>query len=37
MRAAEMLLELIRNPAHAPLTQLMEAELIIGSSTGPAQ
>ncbi|MBW4983871.1 substrate-binding domain-containing protein [Mameliella sp. CS4] len=37
MRAAEMLLDLIRNPARAPLTQLMEAELIIGSSTGPAQ
>ncbi len=35
-RAAEMLLKQIREPGHAPLTQLMEAELIIGNSTGPA-
>ncbi|MGP6085976.1 substrate-binding domain-containing protein [Antarctobacter jejuensis] len=35
-RAAEMLLQQISNPGHAPLTELMEAELIIGSSTGPA-
>lgn len=37
MKAAEMLLRLIRNPECSPLTQLLEAELIIGSSTGPAQ
>ncbi len=36
-RAAEMLLQLIREPGHPPLTQMMEAELIIGSSTGPAR
>tara|TARA_R100000750_G_scaffold48670_3_gene33527 strand:+ start:1421 stop:2452 length:1032 start_codon:yes stop_codon:yes gene_type:complete len=36
-KAAEMLLHLIRNPGSPHLTQLMEAELIIGSSTGPAQ
>ncbi|QRF66683.1 substrate-binding domain-containing protein [Ponticoccus alexandrii] len=35
--AAEMLLKLIREPGHAPLTQMMEAELIIGTSTGPAR
>lgn len=35
-RAAEMLLHQIRDPGGAPLTQMMEAELIIGSSTGPA-
>ena len=36
-KAAEMLLHMIRNPGAPPLTQLLEAELIIGSSTGPAQ
>ncbi|MBV7392899.1 LacI family DNA-binding transcriptional regulator [Mameliella sediminis] len=36
MTAAELLLDLIRNPGQPPLTRLMEAELIIGSSTGPA-
>lgn len=36
-RAAEMLLRLIREPGHPPLTQMMEAELIIGTSTGPAR
>lgn len=36
-RAAEMLLQLIRSPGSGPLTQLMEAELIIGASTGPAK
>jgi LacI family transcriptional regulator len=36
MRAAEMLLQLIRTPGCPPLTQLLEAELIIGGSTGPA-
>ncbi|SMX36002.1 substrate-binding domain-containing protein [Maliponia aquimaris] len=35
-RAAEMLLDLIRTPDRPPLTHLMEAELIIGNSTGPA-
>lgn len=35
-RAAEMLLQQIRMPGQPPLTELMEAELIIGSSTGPA-
>lgn len=34
--AAEMLLSLIANPGGAPLTRLLEAELIIGQSTGPA-
>ncbi len=37
MNAAGMLLKQIRNPGGPPLTQLMEAELIIGSSTGPLQ
>ena len=36
MRAAQMLLRLIKNPAAGPLTDLMESELIIGDSTGPA-
>lgn len=36
-RAAEMLLTLIDTPGHPPLTELMEAELIIGASTGPAR
>ncbi|ETX14590.1 LacI family transcriptional regulator [Roseivivax halodurans JCM 10272] len=35
-RAAEMLLRMIRDPACAPLQSLMEAELILGRSTGPA-
>ncbi|MFW2543509.1 LacI family DNA-binding transcriptional regulator [Primorskyibacter sp. 2E107] len=35
-RAAHMLLSLIDNPDQPPLTHLLEAELIIGSSTGPA-
>jgi LacI family transcriptional regulator len=35
-RAAEMLLRLIREPDSGPLTHLMEAELLIGRSTGPA-
>ena len=33
---AAMLLKLIANPDCGPLTKLMEAELIIGTSTGPA-
>lgn len=36
IRAAEMLIALIRNPAQGPLTEILEAELIIGASTGPA-
>jgi LacI family transcriptional regulator len=36
MHAAEMLLHLIRSPGGPPVTRLMEAELIIGRSTGPA-
>ncbi|MBS0124394.1 substrate-binding domain-containing protein [Thetidibacter halocola] len=35
-RVAEMLLQLIRDPGCGPLTEMMEAELIIGASTGPA-
>ncbi len=35
-RLAEMLLQLIDEPGQGPLTELMEAELIIGSSTAPA-
>lgn len=35
-RAAAMLLDCIRDPGCVPKTQLMEAELIIGASTGPA-
>ncbi|ETX27522.1 LacI family DNA-binding transcriptional regulator [Roseivivax isoporae] len=35
-RAAEMLLEMIRDPSCGPLQTLMEAELILGRSTGPA-
>jgi len=34
--AAEMLLDMIANPGHAPTQRLLEAELIIGQSTGPA-
>jgi LacI family transcriptional regulator len=34
--AAEMLLELIANPQQGPMSRLLEAELIIGQSTGPA-
>ena len=35
-RVAQMLLRLIADPDCGPLTELMEAELIIGDSTGPA-
>ncbi|MEQ5868627.1 substrate-binding domain-containing protein [Sagittula sp. NFXS13] len=35
-QAAAMLLDLIRDPARTPKTQVLEAELIIGASTGPA-
>ena len=34
--AADLLLNIIINPAPAPETRLLEAELIIGQSTGPA-
>ncbi len=34
--AAEMLLDLIANPTSGPRERLLEAELIIGQSTGPA-
>ncbi len=36
-RAAEMLLGLIADTASGPRTRLLETELIIGQSTGPAQ
>ena len=35
-RLAEMLLATITNPTKPPLQQLLEAELMVGSSTGPA-
>ncbi len=34
--AAEMLMAIIANPASAPLQRLLEADLIIGQTTGPA-
>jgi LacI family transcriptional regulator len=34
--AAEMLLDIIANPSSAPKERLLEADLIIGQSTGPA-
>jgi LacI family transcriptional regulator len=34
-QAAEMLLDIIAHPETAPLQRLLEAELIIGQSTGP--
>jgi LacI family transcriptional regulator len=34
-QAAEMLLQIIAQPETAPLQRLLEAELIIGQSTGP--
>ena len=34
--AAAMLLDLIGDPALPPQSQLLEADLIIGASTGPA-
>lgn len=36
MQAAEMLISQIRSPAQTPVTKILEAELIIGASTGPA-
>lgn len=35
-RLAEMLLAAIANPAHPPQNELLEAELMVGRSTGPA-
>ncbi len=35
-KSAELLLKTIQNPLSAPLTELMEAELMVGQSTGPA-
>lgn len=35
-RAAKMLLQLIAQPDRGPLTELLEADLIVGRSTGPA-
>jgi LacI family transcriptional regulator len=35
-RAAEILIELIRDPSRAPLQELWETELTVGRSTGPA-
>lgn len=35
-RAAEILLETIREPGHAPINELLEAEFLVGQSTGPA-
>jgi LacI family transcriptional regulator len=35
-QAAEMVLDLIANPGSPPQSRLLEAELIIGQSTGPA-
>jgi len=34
--AAQMLLDLIADPASGPLHRLLEADLILGQSTGPA-
>ncbi|TVP71491.1 MAG: LacI family DNA-binding transcriptional regulator [Rhodobacteraceae bacterium] len=34
-RAAKMLLKLVESPGAGPLTQLMEAALVVGASTGP--
>ncbi len=36
VRAAEMLLQMIAAPGNPLMTEVMEAELIIGASTGPA-
>jgi LacI family transcriptional regulator len=35
VRAAQMLLDIIDDPSRAPLTELLEAQLTIGVSTGP--
>ncbi|PYG27600.1 LacI family DNA-binding transcriptional regulator [Pelagimonas varians] len=36
IRAGEILLRLIRDPSAGPIHEIIEAELIIGASTGPA-
>ncbi|MEZ5799446.1 MAG: substrate-binding domain-containing protein [Nitratireductor sp.] len=35
-RCAEMIIELANNPDRAPIQELWEAELVLGSSTGPS-
>ncbi len=35
-RAARMLLQLVTDPGSGPVTELMEASLVLGASTGPA-
>lgn len=35
--AAEMLLDIVADPEHAPRERLLEAELVLGQSTGPAR
>ena len=35
-RSAEILLDIIRDPGQGPVQELLEAELMIGQSTGPA-
>ncbi len=35
--AAEMLLDIIADPGHTPRERLLEAELVLGQSTGPAR
>ncbi len=36
-RAASMLLRLVEDPGSGPLTEMMEAALVVGASTGPVQ
>ena len=36
-RAAQMLIDIIDNPANGPITELLEARLTIGASTGPCK
>ncbi|MGG7645753.1 LacI family DNA-binding transcriptional regulator [Rhodovulum sp. YNF3179] len=35
-RCAEMLLDIVTDPDHAPIQEIWEAELVLGQSTGPA-
>lgn len=35
-KTAEMLVTLITSPGHPPMSTMLEAELVVGSSTGPA-
>ena len=37
VRAAQMLIDIIDSPDKAPITELMEARLTIGASTGPCK